>query len=77
MLKSKAENLMNETTEIVDFIIKKTIDKDTIQSIDADGFQMIQCCYRLMDLMRDYAIEEAETLDEINKKLDRLLGKKD
>ena len=42
-----------------------------------DELDMMQKAVNLMDLMEDYVMEAAKTLDEINKKLDILFYKKD
>ena len=77
MLKNKIENLMDETMEILNFCITQNISIGSIKNMGAEELAMMQKAFSLMDAMKDYAIEEAKTLDEINKKLDRLLDKKD
>lgn len=77
MLKLKVENLINETKEILNLCIAQCMSLGSIKNMGADELAMMQKAVNLMDTMEDYALEEAKTLDEINKKLDRLLDKKD
>ena len=77
MLKLKAENLINETKEILNLCIAQYMSLGSIKNMGADELAMMQKAVNLMDTMEDYALEEAKTLDEINEKLDKLLDKKD
>ena len=77
MLKLKAENLIDETKEILNLCIAQSMSLSSIKNMGADELAMMQKAVNLMNLMEDYVMEEAKTLDEINDKLDKLLNKKD
>ena len=77
MLTTKTKELVEGTKEVLDFCISKSMNIGSLKYMGHDELNMMQKAVNLMDLMEDYAMEEAKTLDEINEKLDKLLNKKD
>ena len=77
MLITKTKELVGEIKEVLNFCISKSMSIESLKYMGHDELEMVQKAANLMDLMEDYVIEEAKTLDEINEKLDRLLDKKD
>ena len=46
------------------------------ESFDADAFELMSGMFRMCDLAMKLVCEQAETIDEINNKLDKLLETK-
>ena len=72
MLKEKAQELVNETNEVTRIAFKARINSDTIEYIDADSFNAMQKALKLVTHINEYLVTEAQVLDEIKSKLDKL-----
>lgn len=72
MLKEKAQELVNETNEVTRIAFKASINPDTIEYIDADSFNAMQKALKLVTYINEYLVTEAQVLDEIKSKLDKL-----
>ena len=72
MLKEKAQELVNETNEVTRIAFKARINSDAIEYIDADSFNAMQKALKLVTHINEYLVTEAQVLDEIKSKLDKL-----
>lgn len=75
MLKWKTEKLVNRTKEFMENDIK--LDLGTIETMSDHDLHMMRETMKLMKSACELAVEQAEALDEINCKLDKLLEKKE
>lgn len=53
----------------------KAYGMDMVKSMDEDDLAMFKTYFKIVDAYKEYIIKEAETLDEINNKLNKLLSK--
>ena len=53
---------------------QQLITLDSLKIMSSDDFEMMQLCLQLMDESKAVLITEAEQLDRIEKKLDKLLS---
>ena len=72
MLKEKAQELVNETNEVTRIAFKASINPDAIEYIDADSFHALPEALKLVTHINEYLVTEAQVLDEIKSKLDKL-----
>ena len=66
---------LNGTIDDVMNMALKAYGVDMITSMDEDELTMFKAYFKIVDAYKEYIIEEAETLDEINNKLNKLLSK--
>ena len=52
------------------------IENDCLSMMDEQSSKMLIRCEKVFDLSKELVFEQAELLDEINRKLDKLLKKK-
>lgn len=48
---------------------------DMLKSMDEEDLAMFKAYFKIVDAYKEYIIEEAKTLNEINDKLNKLLSK--
>ena len=72
MLENKTTELVNEANELMDFCVKQMSACD-IKDMDADNFAAIQKCLKLVDSACELMVEEAKTMDDMDRKLDNVL----
>ena len=73
MLTVKAEMLVKEMTELKDSINELIAKEFKIEKFDEDtikAINLMKSIYSVMDRVIEYTVEEAQTLDSINHKLD-------
>lgn len=74
MLKVTANELVEELNNLKTLIAIEIANQD-IEYIDERGFKALQSSIKVINLSNKLMIEQAETLDKINSKLDKLLNK--
>lgn len=75
MLYENAAMIKGECEEIIDAIIKKKSSSDTIVRMPMDELMIIKSAIDLLDSALDLMVKEAGALDDINRKLDKLLSR--
>ena len=73
-LTAKANELNNEIQEVMKYFSSK-MSLDVLSGMSGDEIEMMVKCMNLMNSSMDYLKAEAEQLDRIEQKLDRLLKK--
>lgn len=75
MLFEKANKLTEEAKKITEGIIKMGLNEDTIKHMDSNELEMIQASLRFFDACSEYQEAQAKAIDDMNRKLDKLLAK--
>ena len=73
MMRDKVEKMI----ETMDKVVEKTlhlVTPDSLKYMDSDNFEMLQLCLQLTEESKEVVKTEAEQLDRIEKKLDKLLS---
>ena len=73
MLATKTNEIIKEVNEMKD-IFMKSLSLDMLEDMDEDGFIAMKKCFKLMNLSMELAVEQAQVMDEINAKLDKLVA---
>lgn len=73
MLVNKSNQLIEEVKEVKDLYLKQI--GSGIVYMDDDTIALYQKSFKLLDTSMEVLIEEAEIIESINKKLDKLLKK--
>lgn len=76
LLSKKAKKINEGLTELVDLYIKNYANGSTFTDMSTDDFLVLQKSMKLMEDTMDLMVKEAEALDNINLKLDKLLESK-
>ena len=63
-----------ETTEWVDFVMSESFDPNLFKDMDARQFNLFKKTYSLLMTSIEMCEKQAETIDEMNKKLDKLVS---
>ena len=71
-LENQTVALVKEAKELMNFCVKQ-IDVDDIKNIDAASLEGIQKVIKFVDHACDLSISQAEKIDEMNEKLDKIL----
>ena len=74
-LTEEARKVNNGLKEIVEFCICNSVDADIVKEMSAEDFMMMQKFLKLADDCMTYMEKQAEVMDQMNEKLDRLLSK--
>ena len=72
MLENKAIKLVTEANELMNFCVKQMNACD-IKDMDADNFAAIQKCISRVDSACELMVEEAQMMDDVDRKLDEVL----
>ena len=72
MLENKTITLVTEPNELMNFCVKQLSACD-IKDMDADNFVAIQKCIGLVDSACELMVEEAQMIDDMDRKLDEVL----
>ena len=72
MLEKKANELIDEAKELMDFCIKQ-MDVYDIKNMDMDNFAAIQRCVKLVDSASELMVEQSRMMDDMDRKLDVIL----
>lgn len=77
MLTYKADKCVKELKEMKDFCAKMIGNETTLMSMGSDELSMMQSSLRLIDASAELMMEQAEIIENMNRKLDRLLEAKE
>ena len=68
-MKEAVKNLI----ESMDELMKETVNRDTLKNMSADDLSGIKQCFKVIDASKELLLAEADKLDRIEDKLDKLL----
>ena len=77
MLKQETEKFCEELDEVMELVVKEAMDVDTIKCMDERALQAIKKCLDLVESAKRITLAQADVLDDMNNKLDRLLAQKE
>ena len=72
-MKEAAKNFIEEVDELMNRLMKETVNRDTLKNMSADDLSGIRQCFKVIDTSKELLLAEADQLDRIEDKLDRLL----
>lgn len=64
------------TNELKELMMVEIIKQDGLDDLPVEGFRALQLCNKLMDLSNKLLIETTDKMDEMDRKLDKLLESK-
>lgn len=73
----EAEKLINDMEGITGIVFEQFVTTENVLAMDADEFQMTQLTLQTINSFKELVMAEAKAIDEINRKLDMLLEKKE
>lgn len=76
MLERKATKIVEEINELKSVMGKQLLGLVDIECIDDEGIESLKLlsrCYKLMDSSMEYMVEQANTIDQLNRKLDKVI----
>lgn len=73
MLQSKTSKLVDEAKELMGFCIKQ-MDYRDLKNMDQEEFYAMKKCLEFVDSACELIVEEAELMDDLNYKLDKVLA---
>ena len=73
MLEKKANELIDEAKELMDLCIKQ-MDYRDLKNMDQEEFYAMKKCLEFVDSACELMVEEAELMDDLNYKLDKVLA---
>lgn len=76
MLNEMAEKYVEEVNKLTGMVVAKAVKETNPEYMDEDLLPMITSASKLLAYSNKLVIEEAKAIDEMNKKLDKLLAKK-
>ena len=77
-MKKTAEQFINEVKELENDLVKmicSQVSVDNISDIDADEIRMVQKSFKIMNTSCDLLLKQAEMMDNMNAKLDKMIKK--
>lgn len=75
MLREKTEKLIAEIDELMNTSIANSFTMSSFMDLDTDDLALIQKFIGFYGSSKELILEQAEQMDEINKKLDKILNK--
>ena len=72
-MKEAAKNFIEVVDELINRLMKETVNRDTLKNMSADDLSVIKQCFKVIDISKELLLAEADKLDRIEDKLDRLL----
>ena len=72
-MKEAAKNFIEVVDELINRLMKETVNRDTLKNMSADDLSGIKQCFKVIDISKELLLAEADKLDRIEDKLDRLL----
>ena len=66
---------MEKKMEKIVHLVTAQIGAEDILSIDSDTFAVLKASFELIDISKKMMVEQAEMIDEMNRKLDIILEK--
>ena len=76
MLNEMAEKYVEEVKNLTSMMVAKAVEEIDPEDMDEDLLSMITSASRLLAYSNKLVIEQANAIDKMNEKLDRLLAKK-
>ena len=73
MLQSKTSKLVDEAKELMGLCIKQ-MDYHDLKNMDQEEFYAMKKCLEFVDSACELMVEEAELMDDLNYKLDKVLA---
>ena len=73
MLQSKTSKLVDEAKELMGLCIKQ-MDYRDLKNMDQEEFYVMKKCLEFVDSAWELMVEEAEVMDDLNYKLDKVLA---
>ena len=73
MLQSKTSKLVDEAKELMGFCVKQ-MDYRDLKNMDQEEFYAMKKCLEFVDSACELMVEEAELMDDLNYKLDKVLA---
>lgn len=74
-MKQTAEKVVKELDKMMDDVRNRIFQDDILDDIEPEDFKLLIHVLKISELSKQLLIEEAEALDNINEKLDKLLSK--
>lgn len=74
MLKTTLK-LNEEINELKEHIFKEFLCSDSVMNMNGEQFEVYKKMFQLMNTSQELMVRQAETINEINEKLDKLLQK--
>lgn len=68
----KTKKLMDMTEELMNDFMKE-MGASALMELDGAEFEMMKKCMNLYELSKEVALEQAKQMDDMNKKLDKIL----
>ena len=75
-LETSAKIFVDNAKEVFNDCVKQMTNIDTITCMTPENLALMQKSLALLDESMDYIMQQAQTIDAINRKLDRLLEAK-
>lgn len=72
-MKEAVKKLIESTDELMNKLVKETVNSDTLKNMSADDLSEIKQCFKVIDASEEILLAEADKLDQIEDKLDKLL----
>ena len=72
-MKEAAKNFIEEVDELINRLMKETVNRDTLKNMSTDDLSGIKQCFKVIDTSKELLLAEAYKLDRIEDKLDKLL----
>ena len=73
MLENKTTELVNEAKELMGLCVKQ-MDYHDLKNMDQEEFYAMKKCLEFVDSACELMVEEAELMDDLNYKLDKVLA---
>lgn len=75
MLKPLTEQVVEKSKDMMNVCMKELGNWENIVGMDEPEFKVMKQAFEVIDLAYELAVKQAEEIDEINNKLDKLLAK--
>lgn len=69
----KTRELMEATEELMNYVMKELVGFDTLKAMDGAEFEIMKKYAKLYEDAKELALEQAEMMDNMNAKLDKIL----
>lgn len=71
----KTKELVNNLDALMGLYTKRMLNPDTIKYLDEESVIALKSSMNVFDCYKDLVLKQAEIIDEMNRKLDKLLVK--
>lgn len=72
-MREAAKNFIESMDELMNKLMKETVNEDTLKNMSADDLSGIKQCFKVIDASKELLLAETDKLDRIEDKLDKLL----